>query len=119
MSRDRSRMMAIAFAATIGLSLVAGNAPAEELIGKVKSVDVEAKKVVVTETATAKVRPGEAEGRLGGRSHSGRHSCIQGRDQAWQEEKGKGRLTGSQNRLRIVAADSTRPRKWDGTLALA
>ena len=51
MLRTRCRMIAPAF---VALALVAGKAQADELLGKVKSIDVGAKTVVISEKATDK-----------------------------------------------------------------
>jgi hypothetical protein len=53
MSRTRCRILAPALAAFVAFTLT-GGALAEELIGKVKSVDIDAKSIVVTEDATKK-----------------------------------------------------------------
>jgi hypothetical protein len=52
----RSPLFAPALAGFLALAFVASQSRADELVGKVKSVDADAKKVVITEKATEKDR---------------------------------------------------------------
>ncbi len=54
MPQTRRSMMTAVFAAFASLALTLGTALAAELLGTVKSVDVDAKKIVVTEKDTDK-----------------------------------------------------------------
>ncbi len=56
MVQDRCRRLGLSIATIAALALVANGARADEVVGRVKSVDASAKKVVITEKSTDKDR---------------------------------------------------------------